>query len=1062
TLSRQDRGLLAVDLAGALLEESRQHLTRKERSRISQMSRMMKDPAGKAFITAMTDGAFRSHDPKLSIGYLQSLIDHVGAPQFFDLPERLLFRLLSLCGHFFPSPCTALLVHILRKETASVILPGEEIALQKHLQKRTHDGVRINLNRLGEAILGEAEVKKRMDQCLRDLQNPFVEMISIKISTLFSQINMVAYEETLNILKERLRILYRASTKTHINLDMEEYKDLHLTCDLFMSVLDEPEFLSLSSGLALQSYLPDSFEIQKKITEWATQRINRGGAPVRIRIVKGANLGMERVEASIKNWPQAPYSLKKQTDANFKRMLEYGMQHTDAVHIGCASHNLFDISYGLLLRSEFNREGEVGFEMLEGMANHLTKTIQTASNNLLLYCPAAKKEEFHTAMAYLMRRLDEQTAKENFLPHFFDLQQASDTWNEQVSDFLDSLTLDPSTHPARTQNRNEPSAITSGPFQNEADTDWSLPQNQQWARSIVTTWQNKSLQQLQNTTKEEIERALSAKHELSVQQLIQRFRSLANLLRQHRQDLIGTMMAESHKIMMEADSEVSEAIDMCEYYANICYDNKDILYATSKNAIVITPWNFPCSIPTSGILAAFAAGYNVLFKPAPEAKQSGKLLYELCNKADLPLHLIVVPDEPEGTFLITHPLVDTIILTGSTATARFFLKKRPTRKLFAETGGKNSMIVTPLADRDLACRDSIQSAFGYSGQKCSALSLLICVEEVYYDPQFRAQLKDAAENLFLGSVFDLRTKVNPLIGPPSPHLLRALTTLEEGETWLCRPEQHPSDPNLWSPGIKLGVKPTSFMHQTELFGPILGVMCAKNLDDAIKIANVTAYGLTAGLHSLDRREHAHWIENIQAGNLYINRGITGAIVGRQPFGGTKASSFGIGMKAGGPNYILQFLNNSLKKQSYKEAWDNYFTHPHPICPLVGEDNILFYRPHKKIFFFHQEGDMKEDIASLLEAATITGTTLIDSRSMTTTQFNQQIKETPFARVRCLTKPPEALAAIWAETCSIIDISPPNPDGRIELLHFVREISLSYDYHRYGSRIKNRQECYFIV
>ena len=239
------------------------------------------------------------------------------------------------------------------------------------------------------------------------------------------------------------------------------------------------------------------------------------------------------------------------------------------------------------------------------------------------------------------------------------------------------------------------------------------------------------------------------------------------------------------------------------------------------------------------------------------------------------------------------------------------------------------MIITALADRDLAIKDLIHSAFGHSGQKCSATSLAILEAEVYDDPHFRKHLRVAVESLHLGPTWDLATKINPLIHEPKGVLKRALTTLEPGESWLLEPKQDPANPALWSPGIKLDVRPGSFTHRTELFGPVLGLMRADSLDHAIQLANDVPYGLTTGLQSLDDREQTYWLERIQAGNLYINRGTTGAIVRRQPFGGIKASSFGNGSKAGGPNYLCEFMRASQKGLPQEKApineWVNTLT-----------------------------------------------------------------------------------------------------------------------------------------
>ncbi len=350
--------------------------------------------------------------------------------------------------------------------------------------------------------------------------------------------------------------------------------------------------------------------------------------------------------------------------------------------------------------------------------------------------------------------------------------------------------------------------------------------------------------------------------------------------------------------------------------------------------------------------------------------------------------------------LIADPRVNCIILTGATSTAKLFMRLRPGLDLCAETGGKNAMIVTALADRDLAIKDIVASAFGHSGQKCSACSLLVLEAEVYDDPHFHKQLKDAVESLKVGVCWDALRKSLRLIREPHDALLRGFTNLESGEEWLVQPKQDPNNPNLWSPGVKIGVKEGSFMHQTELFGPVLAVMRAKNLHHAIDIANSTPYGLTSGLQSLDEREKKIWMEKIEAGNCYINRGTTGAIVRRQPFGGTKASSFGNGAKAGGPNYVMQFahprevalpqekqpVSDDVNKltailQKYPLSteelgiwyastanyayWAKHFAEDHDPSQIIGQDNLLRYRPIKKSAF-----ESKNKIPSSISCASL--------------------------------------------------------------------------------------------
>jgi RHH-type proline utilization regulon transcriptional repressor/proline dehydrogenase/delta 1-pyrroline-5-carboxylate dehydrogenase len=1084
-----------------------------------------------------------------------------------------------MLGPIFPHLFTAMTKWMLRRATSGVILPGEAKPLEKHLMQRRKNGIRINLNRLGEAILGEKEAFKRLNLYLQDLESPAIDYISVKISTLFSQINLLGFESTLKILSERLKILLRVANNhlfkqknghfipKFVNLDMEEYKDLHLTVALFKHVLDDPEFFSTSAGIVLQSYLPDSYQIQTELTEWAMQRVASGGAPIKIRLVKGANLAMEKVEASIKSWPQATYLQKIEVDANFKRMIDYGCIpiHAEAAHIGIGSHNLFDIAYGMIVRAECQVSDHVGFEMLEGMADHVRRVVQNLSKNMLLYCPAAKREEFQNAIAYLIRRLDENTGSENFLRQSFNLKPGTKEWKTQAEQFKHSCAIidQLGTASRKTQNRfviPAPAASNAG-FVNEPDTDWSLPINQQWAKNIIETWSQKTHEQISNVidgvdvhsegflgiridlsnpakplyhyalaTEEDIEKAIKTACEAknawkhtSIDERSGILEKIAAGLRKERQNLLGAMAADGGKTLNEGDAEVSEAIDFAEYYrrkGQELLNMTTICWSPKGTVLVAPPWNFPCSIPAGGILAALIAGNTVIFKPAPEAILVGKHLAQIFWEAGVPknvLQFVCCDDEIAGAKLIKDSRIDCVILTGATSTAKHLLSLRPDLDLIAETGGKNTIIVTDMADRELAIKDILQSAFGHSGQKCSACSLLICEGPVYDDPHFLRQLKDAAASLFVGSPWNLQSKITPLIRPPEGNLKKSISTLDSGEEWLLEPKEDPNNSHLWSPGIKLGVKEGSFMHQNELFGPVLGVMRAHDLHHAIQLANGTPYGLTAGLHSLDEREHTVWKEKIKAGNCYINRGITGAVVQRQPFGGWKESSFGPGAKAGGPHYLLQLLKRqeisiasekeelssqvlSLKNilhpipskdLSILEAsfgsyayWWNRMKRPQDPSLLLGQDNFFQLVPRDNLIFRAQKGikilDLfrvcgavltcgarmqvswskevfmeEHDQASIQKASIIFPSLQFIEENETT--FLQRIRESKKMHIRLAAPPSKELIEAASVGACYLASEPIITDGRFELLHYTNEWSLSFDYHRYGNLILREGE-----
>jgi len=389
---------------------------------------------------------------------------------------------------------------------------------------------------------------------------------------------------------------------------------------------------------------------------------------------------------------------------------------------------------------------------------------------------------------------------------------------------------------------------------------------------------------------------------------------VAGDLRRARGDLMGAALADGGKTLPESDSEVSEAIDFARFYPRTAefYHGLKRLQARGKGVVVVVPpWNFPIAIPCGGVVAALAAGNTVILKPASD---SVLVAWELCKcfwRAGISqkvLQFAPCSGRRVGSKLVAHPDVDAVILTGGTSTALAMLSERPEMNLFAETGGKNATVVTALADRDQAIKHVLHSAFSHGGQKCSATSLLILEAEVYEDERFKETLRDAVESLRVGSAWEVESRVGPLIRAPRGDLEKGLKELEPGESWLVLPKCVGDNPNLYSPGVKWGVQPGSFTHRTEFFGPLLGVMRARNLRHAIALVNASGYGLTSGLESLDEREHEEWREGVRAGNLYINRVTTGAVVLRQPFGGFGKSAFGPGIKAGGPNYVAQLMN----------------------------------------------------------------------------------------------------------------------------------------------------------
>jgi RHH-type transcriptional regulator, proline utilization regulon repressor / proline dehydrogenase / delta 1-pyrroline-5-carboxylate dehydrogenase len=1056
----------AVGLAAELLRAGQRAEKPAEKRQGAQMARMMHDPAGKAFTLAMADQVFRPPTAERSASQFRRLLDGYGVPEYLSLPERLAMRAGAAASAVAPDLVMPAITRAMRTQSSAVILPAEDEKLKPLLDRRRDAGMRMNLNQLGEAILGEGEAENRMRAIIARLESPDCNYLSVKLSAIFSQIHLIGHEETLARVTEKLRRLYRAAMANpwegrpkFVNLDMEEYRDLHLTREAFQTVLDEPEFMQLEAGIVLQAYLPDSWPVQRELISWARERAQRGGAGIKIRIVKGANLAMESVEAELHDWPCAVYPTKEEVDANFKRMLHEGCKKENAEHVrlGVASHNLFDLSYAILLRAREGVEDRVDFEMLEGMANHQARVVHEVAGGLLLYAPVVKHDDFHSAIAYLVRRLDENTADENFLRDLFGMREGDSAWENQKARFLRACERKDSTFhgPRRTQNRatGQPEPLPDlSPFHNEADTDWALPHNVAWIREKVAAWQEPPAPDLPTiplciagaeepgeteaigrdpsrpgyeayryaqASPAQLERALQTAVDARASWQALGHAGRAKLLRQvaaeigrMRGDIIATMVLDAGKAAYEADVEVTEAIDFANYYADSLrvpgFDDGSSF--TPFGTVVVTPpWNFPFAIPCGGVLAALAAGNTVILKPASATALTGWILARCLWAAGIPrevLQFFTCPGQV-GRALLTDPRTGGVVLTGAYETARMFLDWQPEMRLFAETSGKNALIITAAADPDQAVKDLVKSAFGHSGQKCSAASLAIVEAEVYDDPGFRRQLRDAAASLKVGTPWEFDSIVTPCTVPPGEDLMRGLTQLDAGEEWLLEPQMIDGNPQLWSPGIRLGVTPDSWYRRTECFGPVLGLVRARDLDEAIRIQNASEFGLTGGIHSLDDREIETWRESVEVGNAYINRPITGAIVRRQPFGGWKRSCFGPGAKAGGPNYVAQFgtweniappalrllpagkaavLLDKLKQLLPDHAgilaaaaendayWDKHeFSLEHDPTAMRCESNHFRYRRFKNALIRATAEVSDAELARLLLAATTIGT-----------------------------------------------------------------------------------------
>ncbi|MBR6170245.1 MAG: bifunctional proline dehydrogenase/L-glutamate gamma-semialdehyde dehydrogenase [Bacteroidaceae bacterium] len=1125
-----------------LYDESYSGLTKLEKSEQHMYGTMVTTPNDKKFIVRMLDETSQIRDRQKLAIRVKELIDQYGIPMFLDSSDHALFWMYQKFAYLplFNWAAVPIIKWRLRRDTGRVIIDAARPSLTTHLATRFQQDIGQNVNLLGEVVLGDGEADKRYHSYLEALKEPDINYISVKISGIYAQTHALNYKECFPELVRRMSELYKTAidypytdvngvTKPKfINLDMEEYKDAHLTMKLFKDVLSLPQFKNYEAGIVVQAYLPDAEGFQTELLEFARQRVAEGGSPIKMRIVKGCNLDMENIVSDLRGWPNPVRPNKTEVDANYLHIIERGLKPENArvLHIGMASHNLFTISYAYLLSEMYQTPKDCFcFEMLEGMANHVWRAQKKLGNHVILYTPVVKKEHFLNAISYLVRRMDENTAPDNFLTHSFSLKPDTKEWKELQEQFIAAYNMkDNLNHtPTRTQDRNQPYAGQQprDEMLNEPDTDFDRFCNQQWVEKIFAKWKNMSgdllptqigdelvfnedrvqyydrsqpgdvlVCEMSRAGKEQVQQILDIAdadagrwRETSVEERHQIMYRAANILGEMRGDLNGCMCAITGKTIEEADVEVSEAIDYCRFYTTTMKKFAalpDIEMRGKGTILVLSPWNFPCAIPCGGVVAALASGNTCILKPATVAAPVAWLFAKAFWEAGVPKQAlqVIIADREATPLLTSSSIIKHIILTGGTETAQALAHANPRKPLSAETGGKNVMIISAKSDRDHAIMNACRSAFGNAGQKCSACSLLLVERSVYNDPEFFEKLKDCASSLKVGGVWDAGNIVGPMITNKNEKLERAFQ-LEPGERWLIAPEFVDEKHYILRPTIKVDVKPDSFTFRTELFAPLLAVAPYDTLEQAVELVNGLDYGLTSGLQSLDEQEQRYWKNHILAGNLYINRGITGAIVNRQPFGGMKLSAFGPGLKAGGPNYVAQFMTITDKtgtstdyRTSYAEWYEKEFRHPRNIQPTIrGEQNVFRYLPLAGGMALRLIGDeSKEQLEMVCLAAKTVGTPLTVSaddgnslldvaraqgctaRNENLAAFCESIKH--YERIRTISSEvPDVVFQAAANYDKYIAQARPVHDGRIELIHYIKEQSISNEYHRYGSQIE---------
>lgn len=785
--------------------------------------------------------------------------------------------------------------------------------------------------------------------------------VSVKLTAFYSQFDPLDEEGSKARVCDRIRTLLRRAKElgSAVHFDMEQYVYKDMTLAILKDLLMESEFRDRTDiGMTLQAYLRDSKKDLQSLIEWAKKR----GYPITIRLVKGAYWDQETIKSRQNHWPQPVYNDKVATDANFEEMIQLLLENHEYLYAGIGSHNVRSQAKAIAIAEHLNiprRRFEM--QVLYGMGDQLAKALVKRGHRVRVYAPYG---DLLPGMAYLIRRLLENTANSSFLRQSLEDRPIDELLAAPIAilttagigDVRDGLSVSEGMLPVTNNS-------SGAKFANTADTDYAQVKAREAGQKGLkfvrqelgkTYWpliDGKYVETVEtvdsvNPAKfsevigkiglisiEQADMALAAAkaafpdwRKTPAQQRGDILRKAADLMEKRRHELSAWICLEVGKALREADAEVSEAIDFCRYYAlemerldlgynyDIAGENNRYIYQPRGIALVISPWNFPLAIATGMTVAALVAGNCTLLKPAETSSVITAKLTEILVEAGIPKGVFqYVPGKGSqvGAYMVKHPDVHLIAFTGSQEVGcRIYADaailqpgQKHLKRVIAEMGGKNGIIVDESADLDQAVAGVVQSAFGYSGQKCSACSRVIVVESVY--DAFVMRLVEAARSLNVGLAENPGTKVGPVIDGKARDRIRDYIEKGRSEADVALEMSVPDTGYFVSPTIFTNVSPDAKIAQEEIFGPVVAVIRVKDFAEALKVANGTNFALTGGLYSRTPSHIQRASAEFEVGNLYINRTITGAIVARQPFGGFKLS--GVGSKAGGPDYLLQFL-----------------------------------------------------------------------------------------------------------------------------------------------------------
>ncbi len=864
----------------------------------------------------------------------------------------------------------------------SFIAGSNVVEAERAIRKLRNRRMAFTIDVLGEAAVstaeGEAYQQIYMD-LVRELPDhaagwPTVPLIdeadgkaiprvnvSVKMTSLYPGFDPIAADAAKTRAKELLRPILRKAMErgVHIHIDMEHYAIKDLTLELCEELFMEDEFRDYPHfGIVLQAYLKDGDKDAQRTVDYAKRR----GTPLWVRLVKGAYWDSETVWAAQRHWPVPVWEQKWQSDACYERMTRMMLEHYEHVHGAFASHNVRSLAYAMAVRRALGVPGwAFELQMLYGMGDPIKIAGLQMGQRCRIYTPYGN---MLAGMAYLIRRLLENTANESFLRQSSDESADVDALLENPE--VTGRSATPPVHPPVVRYEFEEPIMD--PFENVANADFSLEetrrqmqsglaqiraefgreypliinhepvQTEQWAESLNPSRPREVVARVAQADDAAVDRAIAAAAAAFAQwkQVLPHERAhllvqVAERLQQRRFELAALMALECGKTWREADADVSEAIDYCNYYAkemvriteyvrrrDIEGETNEYYYVPRGVVAVLSPWNFPLALLANMTAAALVAGNTVVMKPASSAAAIAGKFMDVIREVGVPagvVNYVPGPGKTTGAALVRHPDVAMVAFTGSRevgcrvyALAAEHPTRRPTlKKVVAEMGGKNAIIVDSDADLDEAIKGIVTSAFSYAGQKCSAASRVIVVDAIH--DRLLERLVEAARSKGTGPADEPTTAVSPLIDKAAFERVKAYieTGKQEGQCVLSVDTSSlvaETGGYFIGPHIFDDVPADARIAQEEIFGPVLTIVRARDIDEAIRIFNGTDYALTGGIFSRSPENLDRARRDCECGNFYVNRHITGSRVDLQPYGGVKMS--GLGTKAGGPDYLIQY------------------------------------------------------------------------------------------------------------------------------------------------------------